>query len=282
MKRLFHKIFNQKASERLRIKQIGGHDTHAIEAGNPRSIALLAKAYKEVYEAAFPIDEERESLESWLGSLTGKNKASKIVIVIAGDNLDSQTPTLKAISVAYYYNSTDAGLLAYNAVVPQFQGHGLGRTMVDARKAALLDFAKAHGKPLGGVFIECNDPAKITREQDVMDPAVRIKMFEKWGAVALPIDYVQPPLEDGGNKCDTMKLLAYPHPETGKYPTKEEIKGYLTGIYTELAKKYAVYVAPEENPDYVRSVEQLDKLDLETFYKTAIASRQKSQKPPRP
>ena len=259
--------FNKKSAERLRVKSLGGHSVHTIEAGNSKSLALLAKAYKDVYEAAFPIDEERESLESWMGSLQGKNPAANIVIVVAGDNLDSEKPILKAISVAYYYNKQDAGLLAYNAVSPDFQGQGLGRTMVDARKAALLDLAKANGNKLGGVFIECNDPAKITPAEDVMDPATRIKMFEKWGARILPIDYVQPPLEHGAAKCDTLKLLAYPHPKTGKYPTPEAIKGFITGIYTELAK-YAG-CPPQDNPDYLKTMQQLDAM------KPLVAPKQK-------
>jgi GNAT superfamily N-acetyltransferase len=268
--------YNKKSSERLRIKQLQGHSVHTIEGNNPRSLELLTKAYKDVYEAAFPIDEERESLETWLGSLAGNNPAANIVIVVAGEGLDTKAPVLKAISVAYYYNKQDAGLLAYNAVSPDFQGQGLGRTMVEARKAALLDIAGACGKPLGGVFIECNDPAKISREEDVMDPATRIRMFEKWGALTLPIDYVQPPLEVGSNKCDTLKLLAYPHPKTGKYPSKSEIQGFLNGIYTELAKYSGM--KPAENPDYINSIGQLDQLNLEAFYKATLSKKSAPRK----
>jgi len=271
--------FNKKAGERLNLKELRGQSIHTIEPNNKRSLKLLEKAYKEVYEPAFPIDEEREPLDVWVKNLHGGNPAADIVIVVAGEKLDQKKPDIKAISVAYYYGNQDAGLLAYNAVSPAAQGQGLGRTMVEARKAALLDLAKAKGSTLGGTFIECNDPAKVSPEEDVMDPAVRIKMFERWGAVMLPVDYVQPPLEEGGEKCDTLKLLAYPHPETGKYPTKEEIKGYLTGIYTELAK-YAG-MPPEQNPDYLKSVEQLDRTDFDAFYKKELAARQQP-KPPKP
>lgn len=263
--------FNKKSSERLRLGQLHGHSVHTVEAGNARSLELLAKAYKNVYEPAFPIDEERESLETWLNCLNGKSSGAKIVIVVAGDKLDTETPTIKAISVAYYYHMQDAGLLAYNAVSPDFRGQGLGRTMVEARKTALLDLAKAYGNPLGGVFIECNDPAKISREQDVMDPATRIKLFEKWGALTLPVNYIQPPLEAGMEKSDALKLLAYPHPRTGKYPTKAEIKGFVTGIYTELAKH--MRAKPAEDADYIRLIQKIDQLDLESFYKSTLAKK---------
>lgn len=250
------KTFNEQAKNTLRVTELGGHSIHTVTINSQKSLDLLAKAYKEVYEAAFPIKSEREPLSVWLNNLQGRNPAVDIVIVIAGDGLDTKTPTLKAISVAYYYNQQDAGLLAYNAVAPAFQGQGLGRTMVEARKNALLEVAKSKGNSLGGVFIECNDPAKVKPEDDVMDPAKRIALFEKWGARVLPIDYIQPPLETGGQKCEALKLLAYPHPETGKYPEKAGIKTFLTGIYTELAK-YAG-CPPEQNPDYLKTIGQID------------------------
>lgn len=248
--------FNKKAQEQLRLKEVNGHPVHVVEADNPKSLALLQKAYDEVYVPAFPIDEEREDISVWLNNLKGYKPGVQIVIAIAGENLDKPAATLKAISVAYYYADQDAGLLAYNAVSPNAQGQGLGRTMVDARKMALVDFARAKNKPLGAVVIECNDPAKVKPEDDVMDPAVRIRMFEKWGARVVPIDYVQPPLEPGGDKCDTLKLLAYPHPVTGQYPTPAELKAYITGIYKELEANSPMPV--EQNPDYIRTVKQLD------------------------
>lgn len=232
---------------------------HTIDPSNPESMALLAQAYNDVYMAAFPIDAERESLDSWVKSLTQEDSSSAIVITIAGENLDDlEGRTVKALSVGYYYADTNAGLLAYNAVDPAFQGQGLGRIMVEARERAMQELAQQRGKTLGGTFVECNDPAKINPDEDVMDPKKRIAIFEGMGARVLNIDYVQPPLQVGGEKCDTLKLLAYPNPVTGKYPTKDEVRDYLTGIYTELAE-YAG-CPPEKNPDFIRSMKQLEAL----------------------
>lgn len=250
------KDFNKKAHEKLRLRQLEGNDVHVVEGDNPKSLALLARAYKDVYEAAFPMPEERESLETWLDNLKGGNASAKITISILGDNLDSATPTLKAMTVGYYYDTQNVGLLAYIVTAPTFQGKGLGRAMNEANNYALLQFAKNKSAQLGGIFFEVNDPAKIKPEDDVMDPSKRIAMYKKWGATMIPIDYVQPPLAVGAPACTTLKLMAYRHPETGQYPSKDAVKGYITGIYTELEAYSGHKVS--ENPDYIRTMKQID------------------------
>jgi hypothetical protein len=171
--------------------------------------------------------------------------------------------------------------MAYNAVDPACQGQGLGRIMIEARKEALLQLSGSHKKELGGIFVECNDPAKIKPEDDVMDPAKRIAMFEGMGARMISIDYIQPPLAHGAEKCDTIRLLAYPHPVTGLYPSKDEIKDYLTGIYTELAK-YAGCL-PGQNPDFIKSMQQLDALpDDKLFLPRTQPVPEKKSPPPAP
>jgi GNAT superfamily N-acetyltransferase len=243
----------------LAVRQQSGHTIHVVEAGNPISLALLKQAYEDVYLPAFPFEEEREPLSLWLETLKGNGSSSIVIAIIADEKtLHTAKPVIKGISVGYYYKEEDAGLLAYNAIVPRFRGQGLGSVMVEARKQALLELAQKHGKPLRGIFIECNDPAKISAVEDSIDPAVRIKMFEKWGARIIPINYVQPPLDFGAQKCSTLKLLAYPHPGTGAYPAPEAVEGFLHGIYAASAKYSGC--PPEKNPDYRRAVKQLRRL----------------------
>jgi GNAT superfamily N-acetyltransferase len=247
--------FNKKSSQKLRLKQLGGHDVHVVEGNNPKSLALLARAYKDVYEAAFPQPEERESLATWLANLK-EAKQTKSIISILGDNLDTDHPTIKSLTVGYYYEQQDVGLLAYIATAPHYQGQGLGRVMNEANTVALVQHAQDKGTQIKGIFFEVNDPAKIKPEDDVMDPAKRIAMYQKWGAIMLPIDYIQPPLEKGVAKCETLKLMAYINPVTGQYPSKDAIKAYITGIYTELASFAGC--APKDNPDYIKIIKQID------------------------
>jgi GNAT superfamily N-acetyltransferase len=268
--------YNARAGRALKTAAVGGNEAHTITHSRA-SIALLEKAYKEVYQAAFPLKEEQTSLKSMIKGIRNR----KIVISIIGADLNGPAPVLKGMAVGYHYNVQDVGLLGYLATAPQFQGQGLGRAMDMMNRQSLLQAAKARGKKLKGVFLECNPPGT---PNDVMDPVRRIAMYEKWGAITLPIFYRQPPLAKGVGGIE-LKLLAEPHPVTGKYPSKEAIKGYLKEIYTEL-KEFAG-CPPEKNPDYLKSIAELDQLDLEQFYKTTLASRGPkpdgfSGKPPRP
>lgn len=271
MNRHLWKHFNKKAREKLRIKQLGGHDVHVVEGDNPKSLALLARAYAEVYQKAFLIPEEQESLASMVQSL----KNGTAIISIAGSDLDTDHPTLKGLVVGYYYPDQAVGLLGYIATAPAFQGQGLGRAMNEANNLALLDIAAARKQPLGGIFLECNLP---TTQNDVMDPVKRIAMYEKWGCVTLPIFYKQPALEKGGAGVE-LKLLAEPHPATGAYPSKDAIKAFLTGIY-KVSERDAGTPPPEKNPDYLRSIKELEALDLKAFYAAAKAGKTPPAPPP--
>jgi len=251
--------FNKKSKNSLSVGEYNGNSIHVVDMKDPRSVALLKEAYRDVYEPAFPIAEERESIDAWINNLMGKSKNSNIVVVIVGTDFDAKNPNIKGISVGYYYYKVDAGLLAYNAIAPAARNEGLGRVMVEARKQALLHLAEQHGQKLKGVFLECNDPAKVKPEEDSIDPATRMKIFEKWGAKVIPIDYVQPALEKGAAKCDKFKLMAYPHPKTGHYPTPDAVRAFVTGIY-QACTDYCGGPKPADDPDYVRTVRQLEAL----------------------
>lgn len=274
-------LFNKSTNAPFGVSRIGNHSIHTVDPNDIRSLRLLARAYNDVYIPAFPIADERESIDAWMANYKNPVKNAEIVIIIAGEHLDSQRhAVIKGISVGYYYPSGDAGLMAYVAIDPKYRSEGLGHVMVEARKQALLAAAQRHGKKLGGVFLECNDPAKVKPEDDSFDPATRIKIFEKWGAEIIPIDYVQPPLSVEDAKSDYMKLLAYPHPTTGKYPTPEEIHGFIYGIYKACAKYSGIL--PEQDVDYNAIKGQLATMPQGVPFRTRQAQPavQKPQTPP--
>lgn len=203
-----------------------------ITKDTPELFHLLEEAYNDIFVDAFPDEKARESLDKLMRAAKGGFDKVDPVINILGENLeDPESYVIKGISIGYYYKRENVGLLAYNAIDPEHQECGLGKLMVESRIQSMQAFARAQGKELAGVFVECNDPLKVPASMDSMDPAKRIAIFEKWGARQIPIDYVQPPLEPGGYYDDNLVLLNYPI--GGKYADKDCIESYLRGIYRD-------------------------------------------------
>lgn len=205
-------------------------ETKLVKAGDEHAIALMRRAYHDIYVPAFPIENERDSLEKIESRLQNPVNGVKRVILLAGKNLDDpQKAEVYGISIAYYYSTHQAGLLAYVAIAPEYQQMGLGRLMVQGRIKGLEALAADSGQTLKSVIIEVNDPAKVRPEDDSMDPAKRVALFEKWGARKIPVPYVQPALAEGQEKCHTVMLMAYPL--GGQYPQAEGVKAFVEGIY---------------------------------------------------
>jgi hypothetical protein len=203
-----------------------------ITKDRPDLLHLLEEAYRDIYVPAFPDENERESLEKFKKAVDGGFPGVQVVINILGERLeDPDNYVVKGISVGYYYEKQNVGLLAYNAISPEHRESGLGKLMVQSRIESMQKMAQARGKTLAGVFIECNDPLKVSPDMDSMDPSKRIQIFESWGARQIPIDYVQPPVSQDGYYYDRLVLLNYPL--DGKYAGKKCVEAFLRAIYRD-------------------------------------------------
>lgn len=230
-------------------------ETKVVTAGDDLAIALMRRAYHDIYVPAFPIEDERDSLEKIESRLKEPVNGVERVILLAGKHLDdAQKAEIYGISIAYYYGSHQAGLLAYNAIDPQYQQMGLGRLMVKGRIEGLQQLAAKNGQELKSVMIEVNDPAKIKPEDDSMDPAKRVALFEKWGARQIPVPYAQPALAPGLEKCDTLLLMAYP--QNGQYPDAAGVGAFVAGIYAANNNGAVDY---KDDPDFKATQAALQK-----------------------
>ena len=230
-------------------------ETKVVTAGDALALRLMRRAYHDIYVPAFPIEDERESLEKIESRLKKPVNGVERVILLAGKHLDdAEKAEVYGISIAYYYGSHQAGLLAYNAIDPKYQQMGLGRLMVKGRIEGLQQLAAKNGQTLQSVMIEVNDPAKIKPEDDSMDPAKRVALFEKWGARQIPVPYVQPPLAPGLEKCDTLLLMAYP--QNGKYPDAKGVGAFVAGIYAAHNHGPVDY---KDDPDFKATLRALEK-----------------------
>ncbi|MDE1151036.1 MAG: hypothetical protein PW788_00740 [Micavibrio sp.] len=230
-------------------------ETLVVKADDERAIALMRRAYNDIFVAAFPMPEERESLEKIEEKLRQPTHGVKRVILLAGKHLDDPDPAkaqLYGISIAYYYSADQAGLLAYNAIAPEYQQMGLGRLMVKGRIEGLEALAAEEGATLKCAVLEVNDPAKVKPEDDSMDPAKRVATFERWGAKRIPVPYVQPALAEGEEKGRSSILMAYP--VQGEYPKGEAVAGFIRGIWSANNNGPVDY---RQDPDYLNAMDAL-------------------------
>lgn len=230
-------------------------ETKVVKAGDDYALDLMRRAYHDIYVPAFPIEDERDSLEKIESRLKEPVNGVERVILLAGKHLDDpQKAEVYGISIAYYYGSHQAGLLAYNAIDPQYQQMGLGRLMVQGRIKGLEELAAQSGKPLKSVIIEVNDPQKVSPEEDSMDPNKRVALFEKWGARQIPVPYAQPALAPGQEKCHTVMLMAYP--QNGQYPDAKGVGAFVEGIYAANNNGAVDY---KQDADFLATMQALEK-----------------------
>jgi len=229
-------------------------ETLVVQANDAHAIDLMRRAYADIFVPAFPMPEERESLEKIEEKLQRPTNGVKRVILLAGKHLeDPAKAEVYGISIAYYYAKDKAGLLAYNAIDPKYQQMGLGKLMVKGRIDGLKRLAAEDGQKLACAVIEVNDPAKVRPEDDSMDPAKRAAIFERWGAKRIPVTYVQPALAVGEEKGRNSMLMAYP--VDGEYPAPDAIKGFIRGIWEANNNGPVDYL---QDPDYLTSMKELD------------------------
>jgi hypothetical protein len=152
--------------------------------------------------------------------------------------------------VCEYYPRSRSGLVSYVAVAEAARGRGLGRRLVDRAVALLRRDAEAAAAKLVTVFAEIHDPAKATVRDDVMRPLDRVRAMAAFGAMRVPVAYVQPELEPGAGRGRTLMLIAFP-PGGGPFetlPTKV-VRTFLEELYEALD-----VTRPREDVDFVRSL----------------------------
>lgn len=231
-----------------------GDVIHIVDPNNSQSLGLLTKAYRDVYKAAFT-PEQREPMEDWIDAMNGGNKFCDMCIVLLGESLNTAKPILKGISVGYYYRDQDAGLLGYTVVSEQYDAPGLQQAMMDAATEGLQALSKKNGGQMQPAFLETDNPAKIENDDERAAAVARLQMLQSLGAKLVNINFIEPPLYEGGDKNESLCLLTYPG-RAGFQPENDQVKGLVTGLYTGLAE--CAGCAPKDNPDYTSIMQQID------------------------
>jgi hypothetical protein len=117
---------------------------------------------------------------------------------------------------------------------------------LDRALGSVQEAAQQNSEPVRAVFAEIHDPRRVQKANDVIDPSDRVRIMAHLGARLVPIDYVQPALDEGRERSDRLLLVAFSkraeHALDGSI-----VRDFLLEYYAALAVP-----SPGDNPDLIR------------------------------
>jgi GNAT superfamily N-acetyltransferase len=123
-------------------------------------------------------------------------------------------------TVFSYVPASNCGFSEYLVVRKDRHGQGLGRQLVDARRAELDDLARQAGQAAcRGVFIEADNPQRtpaalqLQERETAMDTVARLRVFAHLGFRRVDMAYIQPSLGSGKQPVPYLDLLFAPWDE---------------------------------------------------------------------
>ena len=189
--------------------------------------SLLRRLYDELLEPAFPpaelmtYDELEGAVSS--GDATGlvlTEDDGPLAAVVTEDFLDGRVT-----------------LLSYLVVSAGHRSRGLG--------TQLLDRACAPTKAL--VLAEIEDPRFHAADELTGDPAARLRFYQRYGSMLLPIPYAQPSLRPDAPRVEDMLLITIPS-AIGPAP---DLDGKLVAAFLEEYFHTCEGVDVDREPDYL-------------------------------
>ena len=223
---------------------------------------LLRRAYNELYVPAFVDPDEQETLEQYCSRLFDPQPPPPHSIthfVVAGRNLERAAEAkLLGFLIFETYRGSACGFFTYMSIAPAVRRQGLGRRLFAEGRAILhreMDAWFKRRGALAAIFGELHDPAKVPAERDVFDPALRFEILGRLGAALVPIRYVQPALQPGGDRSRKLMLATLPLDGTTPRTTlpASVVRGFLHEFYRALGVSI-----PESDADYQTMLADLD------------------------
>lgn len=117
-------------------------------------------------------------------------------------------------------------LVGYIAARADHRGHGLGSELI---RHCLRRWRTETSSSL--ILLEIDDPRFHEADERYGDPSARVRFYDRFGAVVLPLRYVQPALYADSNRVAGMLLIALADPSDGFVDTAT-VTTFLEEYYT--------------------------------------------------
>jgi GNAT superfamily N-acetyltransferase len=150
-----------------------------------------------------------------------------------------------------YVPRANCGFSEYLVLDPNHRGQGVGRMLVERRRAVLDAQAVRNGHTAcHGVFIEADNPRRTPQHLleaehiTSLDAGVRLELFHHLGFRRVDVAYVQPPLERDKRAIGYMDLLFAPTESERSSLPSEWLFAALEAIWSAWAPEmFSIYLA---------------------------------------
>lgn len=188
--------------------------------------------FQKIYLEAFPNPNEQEPYSNILDRISAQGGALETYAV-----LDIDGAAVRGGIIADWYPEAASLEIIYIAVDGRIRRAGLGN-------ALLSEGVKKFRSKIPGIkyiFFESENPMDPENHPSGeagagMDAVNRLWFFARAGAARLPIDYVQPPLQEGGGFASNMYLFILPSDGEDRMPS-EDLKSFLQAFYDGLKEE---------------------------------------------
>ena len=205
-----------------------------------------------IYEEAFPDVNEREDWED-IKKRCSKNAAFPRTFIL----LLKEDDVVKGGIVSDYYPKSGVIHLIYIAIQKEWRGSGIARKLIKSLlPKAIVELEDTIGFSAKAIIFESNIPWKTA--VDSIDPKSRLKIFEKLGAMLIPIPYVQPALSEFRMKVENLFLLSFPLTESHTFNTlnTKVLESFLKEFYKGLG-----ITEPDLNEDFIKMQSKMKTLE---------------------
>ncbi len=220
-------LFDAKAGE------VENRNQLILLGDDPRSKELAKMASEQLIPQNFGPEETADAmrLADEISDITDPAHFDKnqYCFVLIGEDLDTDNPIIKGISIGHYLADSKTAALWYLAVSPEHRRQNLGQHLVDATGQVFEQMAEARGDAAPPVFVHIHDPEEDLLTDDPFDPMKRVQFYDRVGAKKVPMRFVVPnPDPELSKSGDVVPYLLI---SVGKDPSAKQIAAHIDDYY---------------------------------------------------
>ena len=195
----------------------------------------LLEDFRHIYMTSFPDVDEREPYDNIKNRVKEPDSCPGTIACLLTDS----SKVVGGLITDYYVFQESGAFdmeIIYIAIAPESRGNGYGKTlMTEGLSSTISELKKLTGKKLRNIYFETENPFKVKTVS--FNPISRLRFFSSFGALRVPINYRQPPLDESSDWIDNLFLMILPQPGTERDDKvdKNELDEFLTAFYRGLS-----------------------------------------------